>query len=90
MRYRNTQRTDYSSGSPSDRDTGDEVMRLAQIYFVERNGTASNVIKVEPNEYGNIPSWPKGFFDEGPEEADLIIQAAALKRLAKQKRSTKQ
>lgn len=56
------------------------VMNLTQIYFVEREGGATKIITVEPNEYGAIPDWPKGFFDEGTEEAQKIIDAATKKR----------
>lgn len=62
---------------------GTTVQRLIQIYFVERVGGRSVFRAVEPNEYGAIPDWPKGFFDQGPDEAQLIIQAATKKRQAK-------
>ena len=62
---------------------GDSVQKLIQIYFVERIGGRSVFRAVEPNDYGAIPDWPKGFFDQGPDEAQLIIQAAAKKRQAK-------
>ena len=56
------------------------VMNLTQIYFVERLNGATKIITVEPNEYGAIPDWPKGFFDEVAEEAQKIIDAATKKR----------
>jgi hypothetical protein len=62
---------------------GDTVQRLIQMYFVERIGGRSVFRSVEPNEYGAIPDWPKGFFDQGPDEAQLIIQAATKKRQTK-------
>ncbi len=39
----------------------DSIMRLVQIYFTERRHVATQVIQVEPNEYGAIQKWPKGF-----------------------------
>ncbi len=62
---------------------GDTVQRLIQMYFVERTAAASEFRSVESNEYGAIPSWPRGFFDQGPDEAQHIIQAATKKRQAK-------
>lgn len=62
---------------------GANVQKLIQIYFVERVGGRSVFRAVEPNEYGAIPDWPKGFFDQGPDEAQLIIQAATKKRQTK-------
>jgi len=50
------------------------------IYFVERDETASRFLKVEMNEYGAIPDWPRGFFDQGPDEAERIVRAAREKR----------
>ena len=62
---------------------GDSVQKLIQMYFVERTDGASVFRSVDPNEFGAIPDWPKGFFDQGPDEAQLIIQAATKKRQAK-------
>jgi predicted ATPase len=62
---------------------GDRVKRLIQLYFVERTNGASEFRSVEPNEYGAIPDWPRGFFDQGPDEAQIIIRAAAAKRQQK-------
>jgi predicted ATPase len=63
--------------------TGDSVQKLVQIYFVERVDGGSTFRPIVTNEYGAIPDWPKGFFDEGPDEAQSIIQAAAKKRQAR-------
>jgi predicted ATPase len=59
-------------------------MKLAKIYFVEKPETATEIRSVEPNEYGAIPEWPLGFFDEAASEAELIIEAANRKRERKQ------
>lgn len=61
----------------------DSIMRLVRIYFVEKTGPATSVIPVIPNEYGAIPDWPRGFFDDGPDEAQRIIEAATHKRMLK-------
>jgi hypothetical protein len=38
---------------------------------------------VNLTEYGATVDWPKGFFDEGPSEAQLIFDAAMRKRRLK-------
>jgi predicted ATPase len=50
------------------------------IFFVERPEGGSEFQPVEINEYGAIPDWPDGFFDEGPAESDRILAAVAKKR----------
>jgi predicted ATPase len=62
---------------------GDTIQKLIQLYFVERTNGASEFRSVEPNEYGAITDWPRGFFDQGPDEAQIIIRAAAAKRQQK-------
>jgi len=59
------------------------IMDLTQIYFVERESSATKIISVEPNEFGAIPDWPKGFFDEVIDETQKIIDAATRKRETK-------
>lgn len=53
------------------------------LYFVEREGNESRFRDIVINEFGAIPDWPKGFFDEGAAEADRIIEAAMHKKLEK-------
>lgn len=60
--------------------TGTELMDAIRIFFVEKPEEETIVRSVAPNEYGAIPEWPLGFFDEGPDEAQKIIKAAGLKR----------
>lgn len=64
------------------------LLSQLRIYFVDREGSASQFRAVEPNEYGAILNWPKGFFDEVEEEASLIMQAAFEKR--QERRAQKQ
>jgi predicted ATPase len=56
------------------------IMDAVRIFFVEKPDEETVVRPVEPNEYGAIPDWPAGFFDEGPDEAERIIRAAMMKR----------
>lgn len=56
------------------------ILDKTSLYFVERGKQGAEFTKVEPNEFGAILSWPKGFFDEGPAEAELIMAAAMKKR----------
>jgi predicted ATPase len=59
---------------------GKSLLEKTSIYFVERIRGESQFKRVQPNEYGAILAWPKGFFDEGPAEAELIMEAAMKKR----------
>lgn len=61
-------------------DDGDRLAKQIQIYFVEREDGKARFQKVDLNEYGAIVKWPKGFFDEGPSEAQLIMNAAMQKK----------
>lgn len=70
-------------------DKSDELERTVQIYFVEREDGKSNFRKVDLNEYGAVEDWPKGFFDEGPNEAQLIMDAAMSKRRRKRDETKK-
>ena len=61
----------------------DETDTLAddiQIYFTEREDGQSLFRRVDMNAYGAVIEWPKGFFDEGPNEAQMIMEAAMRKR----------
>ncbi len=59
------------------------------MFFVEREDGSSTFKHVTINEYGAIPEWPKGFFDQGPKESDRILKAAATKRNSKPANGTK-
>ena len=60
---------------------GASLGNLTKIYFVEKHGDTSTFNEVAVNEYGAIPRWPRGFFDESQNEAEQIIRAASQKRL---------
>jgi predicted ATPase len=66
--------------SPLEKPLHDQIM----FYFVERPRHESIFRKVEMNEYGAIPDWPEGFFDQGPNESELILRAARLKHRNRQ------
>jgi len=51
-----------------------------KMYFVERTKEGSSFRPVEINEYGAIPDWPEGFFDQSQHEAEEILKAAMAKR----------
>jgi predicted ATPase len=63
--------------SPWDVPLHDQLM----LYFVERHGETSEFRSVRINEYGAIPDWPRGFFDQGPCESERIM-AASLRKSA--------
>jgi predicted ATPase len=47
---------------------------------VEKKADTSTFREVLVNEYGAIPDWPEGFFDQSQDEAEQILRAASLKR----------
>jgi predicted ATPase len=53
---------------------------LSIVHFVERPGSASTFTPVIINQFGAIPAWPRGFFDQGPDESELILRAAMTKK----------
>lgn len=61
-------------------DESDSLSDEISIYFVERERGNASFQKVDLNAYGAVLKWPKGFFDEGPGEAQLIMEAAMRKR----------
>jgi len=67
-------------------DLEDKIFKLTRIYMVEMENSETKILQVEPNEYGAITRWPKGFFDEGPDESSKIIAAATKKRDARVKK----
>lgn len=62
-----------------------ELNRQAKIYYVEHDSQESSFREVMINEFGAIPDWPVGFFDQSQEQAEKILLAAAKKRIAKRK-----
>lgn len=59
-----------------------DILDQTKIYFVEKEGSVSRFRAVEPNEYGSIPDWPKGFFDEAQLESSAILRSQIEKRKA--------
>jgi predicted ATPase len=57
-------------------DAASTLRDKLSVYFVEKPGTESVFRRVQINEYGAIPEWPRGFFDEGPSEAERIMSAS--------------
>lgn len=60
-------------------DETNQLQEQASIYFVERQAGESKFRQLDLNEYGALLDWPAGFFDEGPNEAELIVRAALKK-----------
>lgn len=61
-------------------DESDRLAEQIRIYFVEREQGRAAFQAVDLNAYGAVVKWPKGFFDEGPAEAQLLMDAAMKKR----------
>jgi energy-coupling factor transporter ATP-binding protein EcfA2 len=49
------------------------------ILFVEKDGDESKVRRLDVNNRGHFSDWPKGFFDEGYQEAMALATAASNK-----------
>lgn len=58
----------------------DTVSSLLKIYFVQKTAGSSQFRDVVVSEYGSIPQWPEGFFDQSQAEAESILLAATKKR----------
>jgi len=58
------------------------LQELAIVHFVERPGAASKFTPVVINTFGAIPEWPRGFFDQSPNESEAILRAAVKKKAA--------
>ena len=59
-----------------------ELNSQAKVYFVEKPSQHSTFREVVINEFGAIPDWPDGFFDQSQQQAEEILRAAAMKRKA--------
>ena len=68
-------------------DPSDKTQDMFALYFVEKEGPKSQYRLVDINEYGGMSSWPSGFFDEAPQEAERILRAAMEKRRARRGKS---
>ena len=62
----------------------DSVGALVQIYFVQKREGTSHFTPVQVNQYGAIPDWPEGFFEESQREAEQLLMAELLKRRGEQ------
>jgi predicted ATPase len=63
-------------------ETANDLSALSIVHFVERPGAASKFTPVVINEFGAIPEWPRGFFDQSPNESEQILRAAMKKKAA--------
>jgi predicted ATPase len=66
--------------------TTDEVSKAIRMYFVEKPEDTSVFRPVVVNEFGAIPDWPEGFFDQSQREAEATLRAAMKKRRQAQQR----
>jgi predicted ATPase len=63
-------------------DVDSTLAEQSIVHFVERPGAASKFTPVVINQFGAIPEWPRGFFDQSPYESELILKAAMRKKAA--------
>jgi predicted ATPase len=66
--------------------TTDEISKAIRMYFVEKPEDTSVFRPVVVNEFGAIPDWPEGFFDQSQREAEATLRAAMKKRRQAQQR----
>jgi predicted ATPase len=59
---------------------GREISDSVALYFVEKNAGESSYRRIHINEFGVIPDWPVGFFDENESNAAAILEAGLAKR----------
>ena len=58
----------------------DAIQNSVRLLFARIENGQSRFSEVEVNQYGAIVNWPKGFFDEGQDDLEQILEAAARKR----------
>ena len=56
------------------------ISDVMKIYLVEKIEETSTFKEIIVNDYGAIPDWPEGFFDQSQLEAEEILKAASRKR----------
>lgn len=61
-------------------DETDTLAGIFSLYYVSKDNGSTRYNRISVNEYGAIPEWPDGFFDESPREAERILRAALKKR----------
>lgn len=68
----------YLSAVGAGKTISDQVI----LYFVEKEKGHSRYQPIRINEFGVIPDWPTGFFDENEDNAAAILKAGMEKRRA--------
>ena len=58
----------------------DKIAKDTMIYFVEKEDGHSIYRSITINKYGVIDDWPKGFFDESEDIANMTLKAGMEKR----------
>ena len=64
-------------------DWASDLKEKVGVYFVNHTERGSTFQSIKINDYGAMPDWPIGFFDQGPSESDMILRAAQKKRKTK-------
>ena len=58
----------------------DDILSKVRLFFSEKIDSVSRFREVTVNKYGAITDWPRGFFDQAQQEAQVIIEASMRKR----------
>ncbi len=64
----------------------DKIAKDTMIYFVEKEDGHSIYRNITINKYGVIGDWPKGFFDESEDLANMTLRASMEKRKREQRK----
>jgi predicted ATPase len=63
-------------------DDADSVVNQVAIFASRRSGGVSEFTSLAVNRFGGFDSWPEGFFDDGPRDAQFLLEAGMRKQRA--------
>jgi predicted ATPase len=61
-------------------DEEDRTVDLVGLVFTERLDGRTEFRRLEPNRYGGLDDWPKGFFDQGTTDSQRLLRAGMRKK----------
>jgi predicted ATPase len=61
-------------------DADDRLVNQVAIFSADRTDGRSEFNLLKTNRYGGFDQWPDGFFDDGPRDAQHLVQAALRKQ----------
>lgn len=58
----------------------EDILSKVRLFFSEKIDSVSRFREISVNKYGAVIDWPRGFFDQAQQEAQMIIEASMRKR----------